>query len=102
VEDAGDPTGPEVRSLALSRSAGVVGDPITVEAGISGDASEVEVYVVGENRDIRIPMGDLDGNGVYTGRWETRFWDPGEYSIAVEAKDQFGGVGTMAVPFDLE
>ena len=102
VEDADDPTGPEVRSLALSRSAGVVGDPITVEAGISGDASEVEVYVVGENRDIRIPMGDLDGNGVYTGRWETRFWDPGEYSIAVEAKDQFGGVGTMAVPFDLE
>jgi hypothetical protein len=46
-------------------------------------------------------MNDFDRNGVYTGRWETRFLAPGDYSIVVEAKDQFGGVGTASVPFVL-
>jgi len=96
-----DPTDLEVFSLALSRSEAVSGDPIMIEAGVSGDATGVEVHVIGEMRDIKIPMRDFDGNGVYTGRWETRFWDPGEYSIAVEATDHFGGVGMKAVPFVL-
>jgi serine protease AprX len=101
VEEPEDRSDPEVFSLDLSRSTAMAGDPVMIEAGVSGDVSNVEVHVIGENRDIRIPMRDFDGNGVYTGRWETRFWDPGDYSIAVEAADQFGGVGTSAVPFVL-
>ena len=95
------PADPEVYSLQLSRTAATPGDPVTIEAGVSGDTATVEVHVIGRDREIRIPMGDLDRNGVYTGRWETRFWEPGDYSIAVEAKDPFGGVGSKAVSFAL-
>jgi len=97
-EDRADP---EVFSLDLSSSTATAGDPVTIEAGVAGDVSSVEVHVVGEDREIRVPMRDFDGNGVYTGRWETRFWDPGNYSIAVEATDPFGGTETSAVPFVL-
>lgn len=98
VEENGDPADPDVYSLALSRSLAMAGDPVMIEAGVSGEVAEVEVHVVGEERDIRIPMRDFDGNGIYSGRWETRFWDPGDYSISVEARDRFGGVGKSSVP----
>lgn len=101
VEEPEDRSEPEVFSLELSRSMAMAGDPVMIEAGVSGDVSNVEVHVIGDDRDIRIPMRDFDGNGVYTGRWETRFWDPGDYSIEVEAADQFGGMGASAVPFVL-
>ncbi|KQC13568.1 MAG: hypothetical protein APR56_05085 [Methanosaeta sp. SDB] len=101
VEGSEDRSDPEVFSLDLSRSKAMTGDPVMIEAGVSGDVSDVEVHVIGEEREIRIPMRDFDGNGVYTGRWETRFWAPGEYSIAVEAADPFGGRDTTAVPFVL-
>jgi serine protease AprX len=93
--------GPEVTDLVLSRYAAKAGDPVMIHAGISGDAAYVEVNVGGGDSEIRIPMNDFDRNGVYTGRWETRFLAPGDYSIVVEAKDQFGGVGTASVPFVL-
>jgi len=101
VEGPTDRSDPEVFSLALSRSAAMAGDPVMIEAGVSGDVSNVEVHVIGDEREIRIPMRDFDRNGVYTGRWETRFWNPGDYSIAVEATDSFGGMGMSAVPFVL-
>ncbi len=101
VEGTEDRSDPEVVSLELSRSSALAGDPVMIEAGVSGDVSEVEVHVIGEEREIRIPMRDFDRNGVYSGRWETRFWEPGDYSIAVEATDPFGGMGTNAVPFVL-
>ncbi len=101
VEEPEERADPEVFSLELSRSSATAGDPVMIEAGVKGDVSSVEVHVVGEDREIRIPMRDFDGNGVYTGRWETRFWDPGEYSIGVEATDPFSGVGSSAVPFVL-
>jgi serine protease AprX len=101
VEEPKERTDPEVFSLDLSRSTATAGDPVTIEAGVSGDVSSVEVHVVGEDREIRIPMRDFDSNGVYTGRWETRFWDPGDYSIAVEATDPFGGTEMDSVPFVL-
>jgi len=101
VEGTEDRSDPEVVSLDLSRSSALAGDPVMIEAGVSGDVSEVEVHVTGEKREIRIPMRDFDRNGVYSGRWETRFWEPGDYSIAVEATDPFGGMGTSAVPFVL-
>ncbi len=101
VEEPEERSDPEVFSLALSRAKAMAGDPVMIEAGVSGDVADVEVHVIGKNKDIRIPMRDFDGNGVYTGRWETRFWDPGDYSIQVEATDQFGGLGTNAVPFVL-
>jgi len=101
VEGGEDRSDPEVFSLDLSRSTAMTGDPVMIEAGVSGDVSDVEVHVIGEEKEIRIPMRDFDGNGVYTGRWETRFWKPGDYSIAVEATDPFGGVGTRAAPFVL-
>ncbi len=101
VEEPEERSEPEVFSLELSRSMAMAGDPVMIEAGVSGDVSNVEVHVIGDDRDIRIPMRDFDRNGVYTGRWETRFWDPGDYSIAVEAADQFGGMGTSAAPFVL-
>ncbi|MCR3883061.1 S8 family peptidase [Methanotrichaceae archaeon M04Ac] len=93
--------GPEVYSLVLSRSRAKAGDPVMIHAGISGDIGSAEVTVVGGDRKVRIPMNDFDKNGVYTGRWETRFWDPGDYSIVVEARDLFGGVGTDVAPFVL-
>ena len=93
--------GLEVTSLALSRYTAKAGDPVMIHAGISGDAAYVEAKVLGGDKQIRIPMNDFDKNGVYTGRWETRFLSPGDYSLVVEAKDQFGGVGTASVPFVL-
>jgi len=93
-----DPDGPDVLSLSLSREEATVGDPVTIEAEVSGDVASVEAQIIGQDRDIRIPMGDIDGNGVYTGRWETRFWDPGDYTIKVDAMDPFGGVGSKARP----
>jgi len=101
VEEPKERADPQVFSLELSRSTASAGDPVMIEAGVSGDVSSVEIHVVGEGREIRIPMRDFDGNGVYSGRWETRFWDPGGYSIEVEATDPFGGMGTTAVPFVL-
>ena len=87
-------SGPEVGDLALSRYVAKPGDPVMVHAGISGDIASVEMRIVGGDGEIIIPMHDFDRNGVYTGRWETRFWGPGEYSVVVEAKDKFGGTGT--------
>lgn len=92
---------PSVVDLGLSKPVAKAGDPVTIEAEVSGEVDRVEVHVLGERRDMFILMHDFDLNGVYTARWETRFWDPGDYTITVEAVDPFGVVGVASAPFFL-
>jgi len=93
--------GPVVEDLDLSRPTAKSGDPVMIEAEVSGDVKNVEIHVLGKTREIWIPMSDFDSNSIYTARWETRFWDPGDYTIKVVAKDPFGGEGVAAIPFSL-
>jgi hypothetical protein len=46
-------------------------------------------------------MDDLDGNGIFSARWETSFWTPGDYQVAVDLEGKFGEVESKAVPFHL-
>jgi len=46
-------------------------------------------------------MDDFDGNGIYSARWETSFWTPGEYRLEVSMLGKFGEVDSLTVPFHL-
>jgi hypothetical protein len=50
---------------------------------------------------MEIPMDDFDGNGVFSARWETSFWRPGEYQINVDLLGAFGELDHKSVPFRL-
>jgi len=46
-------------------------------------------------------MDDFDGNGVFSARWETSFWTPGEYQIKVDLLGAFGELDEKSLPFRL-
>jgi hypothetical protein len=50
---------------------------------------------------MEIPMDDFDSNDIYSSRWETSFWNPGEYKVVVDIQGKFGEVDSKAVPFQL-
>ena len=73
-----------------------------VEAQALGDIRAINANIIGPDKNLEIPMDDFDGNGVFSARWETSFWTPGEYKIKVDMLGRFGEVDNKAVPFHLK
>ena len=94
-------TAPTLDTLKLSSNDAVVGDPVMIEARASGDIKAINSEIAGPNRTLEIPMDDFDSNSIYSARWETSFWSPGDYKIKAELQGKYGEVASIAVPFRL-
>jgi len=92
---------PALESLQLSRYNASVGDPVMIEARAWGDIKAVNSNIIGPDRTLEIPMEDFDANGIFSARWETSFWTPGDYKVRVDLQGKFGEVDSKAVPFRL-
>ncbi|MFB3765021.1 MAG: S8 family peptidase [Methanotrichaceae archaeon] len=92
---------PTLDALKLSSNDASVGDPVMIEARASGDIKAISSEVVGPDRTLEIPMDDFDSNGIYSARWETSFWSPGDYKITAELQGTYGEVASITVPFRL-
>jgi serine protease AprX len=92
---------PALEVVSLNKNDATVGEPVMVEAKAMGDIRAVNANIIGPDKNLEIPMDDFDGNGVYSARWETSFWTPGEYKIKVDMLGRFGEVDYKAVPFHL-
>ena len=92
---------PDLADVRLNRDEATEGEPVMVEAQASGEIRSLNANIIGPDRNLEIPMDDLDGNGVYSARWETSFWTAGEYQISVDLEGGFGERESMAVPFRL-
>jgi serine protease AprX len=92
---------PVLESVELSRDEGQVGNPVMIEARATGEIKAISSRVKGPDRSLEIPMDDFDLNGIYSARWETSFWTPGDYDINVEMQGKFGEKASLAVPFYL-
>jgi serine protease AprX len=95
-------TGARLLEVDLSRNNATVGDPVNIEAMISGDVKEVNSKIVGPDRTIEIPLEDFDSNGIYSGPWETSFWNPGNYQVEVDLTGRYGETASSSVPFRLD
>ncbi|TRZ69231.1 MAG: peptidase S8 [Methanothrix sp.] len=93
--------GPLVSNVRLACAEASPGDRVIIEADVFGYGCGAEVLVMGSEKDIQIPMYDLDRDGTYSAEWETEFWVPGDYSLRVVARDGFGDTATCSVPFNL-
>ncbi len=93
---------PALESLQLSRQSAAVGDPVMIEAKASGDLKGISSHIIGPDRSLEIPMDDFDSNGLYSARWETSFWAPGDYTVKAELLGRYGEVESRAVPFHLD
>jgi len=94
--------GPVLEGMDLSKRSARVGDPVIIEAKVSGDVDEVISSIIGPDRNMDIPMSDLDSNGIFTAWWETSFWNPGDYEIEVKLHGNYGEVESSSVPFHLD
>ncbi len=94
-------TPPDLKEVKLNREEASEGEPVMIEAHASGDIKAVNTNIIGPDRNLEIPMDDLDGNGIFSARWETSFWTPGDYRVAVDLEGKFGEVESKAVPFHL-
>jgi len=92
---------PALESMQLSRDDATVGDPVMIEARAWGDIKAVNSNIIGPDRTLEIPMEDFDANGIFSARWETSFWTPGDYKVRVDLQGRFGEVDSKAVPFRL-
>ncbi len=92
---------PVLEEVMLNKYDASVGDPVMIEAHASGDIKIINSNIVGPDRQLEIPMDDFDGNGIYSSRWETSFWTPGNYMVAVNLQGKFGEVDSKEVPFRL-
>ena len=92
---------PNLDEIKLNRAEASPGEPVMIEAHASGDIKAISSNIMGPDRKLEIPMDDLDGNGIYSARWETSFWTPGDYRVAVDLEGKFGEVESKAVPFHL-
>jgi hypothetical protein len=72
-----------------------------IEARAWGDIKAVNSNIIGPDRTLEIPMEDFDANGIFSARWETSFWTPGDYKVRVDLQGRFGEVDSKAVPFRL-
>jgi serine protease AprX len=92
---------PDLGEINLNRRDAYAGEPVMIEARASGDIKAISTNILGPDRKLQIPMDDLDGNGIFSARWETSFWTPGDYQVAVDLEGKFGEVESLAVPFHL-
>jgi serine protease AprX len=92
---------PDLEGVKLNREEASAGEPVMIEAQASGDIKTIITNIMGPDRKLEIPMDDLDGNGIYSARWETSFWTPGDYEVAVDLEGKFGEVESKKVPFHL-
>ena len=93
---------PALEEVTLNKDDATVGEPVMVEAQALGDIRAINANIIGPDKNLEIPMDDFDGNGVFSARWETSFWTPGEYKIKVDMLGKFGEVDYKAVPFHLK
>jgi hypothetical protein len=91
-----------LEEMELNKPDASVGDPVMIEARASGEVKAINSHIIGPDRTLEIPMDDFDANGVYSARWETSFWTPGDYRIQVDLQGRFGEVDSKAVPFRLK
>ena len=92
---------PDLESVKLNRKEASIGEPVMIEARALGDIKTINANIIGPDRIMEIPMDDFDGNGIFSARWETSFWTPGEYRVKVDLLGNFGEVDEEAVPFRL-
>lgn len=92
---------PSLLGVELNRNDAVVGEPVMIEARADGDVEALNADIIGPDRTLEIPMDDFDGNSIYSSRWETSFWTPGDYQVQVKLQGKFGEVEMKAVPFHL-
>ncbi len=93
---------PKLESIQLNKPNATVGEPLMIEAHASGDIESIRSEILGPDRTLEIPMDDFDENNIYSARWETSFWTPGEYQIQIDLQGKFGEVEHKAVPFRLD
>lgn len=92
---------PVLGKIALNRNDSTVGEPVMIEAQALGDIRTINANIIGPDRNMEIPMDDFDGNGIFSARWETSFWTPGDYQVKVDLLGKFGEEDYKAVPFRL-
>ncbi|MDQ1261767.1 MAG: serine protease AprX, partial [Euryarchaeota archaeon] len=92
---------PVLEEIKLNRKDASVGDPVMIEAQALGDIRNINANIIGPDRNLEIPMDDFDGNGIFSARWETSFWTPGDYQVKVDLLGKFGEVDDRVVPFRL-
>jgi serine protease AprX len=92
---------PVLEEVKLNRKNASVGEPVMIEAQALGDIRTINANIIGPDRNMEIPMDDFDGNGVFSARWETSFWTPGDYQVKVDLLGKFGEVDDKTVPFRL-
>ena len=92
---------PALGEVELNRKDAVVGEPVMIEAESLGEVRSINANIIGQDRNMEIPMDDFDGNGIFSARWETSFWTPGDYQIKVDLLGAFGEVDHKTVPFRL-
>lgn len=93
---------PSLDNIELSRQDAAVGDPVMIEATATGDLKAINTHIIGPDKTLEIPMDDFDSNGIYSARWETSFWTPGDYNVDVELLGRYGEVESRAIPFRLD
>ncbi len=93
---------PSLEDVKLSRQSATVGDPVMIEATATGDLKALNTNIIGPDKTLEIPMDDFDSNGIYSARWETSFWTPGDYEVDVKLLGKYGEVESRAVPFHLD
>jgi serine protease AprX len=92
---------PVLEVVKLNREDASVGEPVMIEAQALGDIRTINANIIGPDRNMEIPMDDFDGNGIFSARWETSFWTPGDYQVKVDLLGKFGEVDDKVVPFRL-
>ncbi|MEI8003621.1 MAG: S8 family peptidase [Methanothrix sp.] len=92
---------PVLEEIMLNQNDCTVGEPVMIEVHALGDIRSINANIIGPDRNLEIPMDDFDGNGIFSARWETSFWTPGDYQVKVDLLGKFGEVDYKAVPFHL-
>jgi len=92
---------PVLEEVKLNRKDASIGEPVMIEAQALGDIRTINANIIGPDRKMEIPMDDFDGNGIFSARWETSFWTPGDYQVKVDLLGKFGEVDDKTVPFRL-
>jgi len=92
---------PVLEEIKLNRNDCTVGEPVMIEAQALGDIKTINANIIGPDKNLEIPMDDFDANGIFSARWETSFWSPGDYKVKVDLLGKFGEVDDKAVPFRL-
>jgi len=93
---------PKLESIQLNKPNATVGEPLMIEAHASGDIESIRSEILGPDRTLEIPMDDFDENNIYSARWETSFWTPGDYQIQIDMQGKFGELEQKTVPFRLD